>query len=450
MSDSSRSRISPAAPLEKVSARTPSAGTPCSTSQAKRRVMTRVLPVPAPATTSSGPPGWVTASRCAALRPSSGAGIGLGYAALRRTPSGFRRSVRGNDSAPMPRLRRVDCSDPGITRRGRGRGFEYLDQNGNKVTDPDVLDRIAELRIPPAWRDVWICTHPLGHLQATGVDAAGRKQYLYHELWRTRRDQEKFDEMIDFARSLPRMRKIVDRELASDGMERDRVLACAVRLLDRGFFRVGGESYAVENESYGLAPMPRRHVTLNGDHSITFDYPAKSGQRRIQSLVDPDVYEIVKELKRRRGGSDELLAYRDGRRWRDVRSSDINEYVKQVTGGDFSAKDFRTWNATVLAAVALAVSGQATGTPTGRKRAETRAVKEVARYLGNTPAVCRSSYIDPRVFDRFRDGITIGGVLPEVAGDGDVSANSLQGPVEEAVLDLIAEDISSPALEQVA
>jgi DNA topoisomerase IB len=213
---------------------------------------------------------------------------------------------------------------------------------------------------------------------------------------------------------------------------------------------VGGETYAVENETYGLATMTRGHVTLNGDRSITFDYPAKSGQRRVQSLVDPDVYEIVERLKRRRGGNDELLAYLDGRRWHDIRSSDINEYVKQVTGGDFSAKDFRTWNATVLASVALAVSGQATGTQTGRKRAEARAVKEVARYLGNTPAVCRASYIDPRVFDRFRNGITIAGVLPELAGDGDVSANSLQGPVEEAVLDLIAEDISSPALERVA
>jgi len=363
---------------------------------------------------------------------------------------GFRRSVRGNYSAPMPRLRRVDCSEPGITRHRRGKGFEYFDQNDNKVTDADVLDRIAELRIPPAWQDVWICRHPRGHLQATGVDAAGRKQYLYHELWRTRRDQEKFDEMIDFAGALPRMRKRVDGDLASKGMGRERVLACAVRLLDRGFFRVGGESYAVENETYGLATMTRKHVSLNSDGSITFDYPAKSGQRRIQSLVDPEVYEVVRTLKRRRGGNDELLAYRDGRRWHDIRSSDINEYVKQVTKGDFSAKDFRTWNATVLAAVALAVSGQAPGTKTGRKRAEARAVKEVARYLGNTPAVCRASYIDPRVFDRFRDGITIGGVLPELGGDGDVSANSLQGAVEEAVLDLIAKDITSPALEKVA
>ena len=350
----------------------------------------------------------------------------------------------------MARLRRIDCSAPGIARRRRGRGFEYFDQNGAKISDPGVLERIDELRIPPAWRDVWICTHPLGHLQATGVDAAGRKQYLYHPLWRARRDQQKFHDMIDFARALPRMRRRVDRQLRADGMGSERVLACAVRLLDRGFFRVGGEGYAAEHESYGLATIQRRHVSLNGGGSLTFDYPAKGGQRRIQSLVDPDVYEIVERLKRRRGGSDELLAYLAGRRWRDIRSADINEHVKAVTGGDFSAKDFRTWNATVLAAVALAVSGQATGTKTGRKRAMTRAVKEVARYLGNTPAVCRASYIDPRVFDRFRGGLTIGGVLPELGGNGDVSSSSLQGAVEKAVLDLLAEDVSSPALEQVA
>jgi DNA topoisomerase-1 len=241
----------------------------------------------------------------------------------------------------------------------------------------------------------------------------------------------------------------VARELARTGMGKKRVLACAVRLLDRGFFRVGGEDYAVENESYGLATMRKKHVTVGRSGAITFDYPAKSGQRRVQSLVDPDVYDVVKRLKRRRGGGDELLAFQDGRRWYDIKSPDINEYVKLVTGGDFSAKDFRTWNATVLAAVALAVAGGATGSKTGRKRAMTHAVKEVARYLGNTPAVCRTSYIDPRVFDRFQEGLTIGGVLP-VLVDVEADNASLKGAVEEAVIDLIAEDVRSPALEKVA
>jgi DNA topoisomerase IB len=350
----------------------------------------------------------------------------------------------------MPRLRRSDCSGPGITRRKRGKGFEYVSHEGRKIADAEVLERIAALRIPPAWRDVWICPHAYGHLQATGVDAAGRKQYLYHERWRERRDQEKFDEMIDFARALPGMRERVAKDLTRKEMSRERVLACAVRLLDRGFFRVGGEDYAVENETYGLATMRKEHVTVERSGAITFDYPAKSGQRRIQSLMDDDVCEVVKQLKRRRGGGDELLAYKEGSRWRDVKSADINQYVKEVTGGDFSAKDFRTWNATVLAAVALAVSAQANSSKTGTKRAITRAVKEVAHYLGNTPAVCRSSYIDPRVFDRFQGGVTIGGVLPEFVEGVDSDNANLQGAVEEAVIDLIAGDMGSPALEKAA
>jgi DNA topoisomerase IB len=345
----------------------------------------------------------------------------------------------------------VDCSSPGITRRRRGRGFEYLDQNGNRVEDADVLGRINQLAIPPAWEDVWICRHPMGHIQATGVDARGRKQYRYHDKWRERRDAEKFDEMIGFARALPRMRERVTEDLAADGMTRGRVLASAVRLLDRGFFRVGGEDYAAENETYGLATIQKQHVELLDDGVLLFDYPAKSGRRRIQSIVDPEVYEIVAELKKRRGGSPELLAYREGRRWRDLKSADINAYVKDVTGGDFSAKDFRTWNATVLAAVGLAVSGEVVPrSRAARKRAITRAIKEVAGYLGNTPAVARASYIDPRIFDRFEGGLTIGGVihLDKTGDGGDLGA--IHGPAEEAVLDLLAEDEESPALEKVA
>ena len=348
----------------------------------------------------------------------------------------------------MARLKRADCSTTGLRRRRRGKGFEYLDEDGNRITDPGVLTRIAELVIPPAWEDVWICPYPNGHIQATGVDARGRKQYRYHDRWRQRRDQEKFDSMVDFARALPLMRKRVQRQLAKDGLTRDRVLAAAVRLLDRGFFRVGGEDYAVENETYGLATMHKAHVTV-GDGALVFDYPAKSGVRRVQNVVDPEVEEIVAALKKRRGGSPELLAYKDGRRWVDVKSADINAYVKQVTGGDFSAKDFRTWNATVLAAVALGVSGPAaTQSKTARKRAVTRAVKEVAGYLGNTPAVCRASYIDPRVFDRFDAGLTIGGAMEEIGDTSDMG--SLHGKVEEAVLDLIAGDEESPVIEKVA
>jgi DNA topoisomerase I len=354
----------------------------------------------------------------------------------------------------MARLRRVDCAGPGITRRRRGRGFEYLDEDGGRIDDPEVLGRIAELAIPPAWKDVWVCPYPMGHLQATGVDARGRKQYIYHPKWRERRDQQKFDSMLDFARALPGMRRRVAKHLTDPGLTRRRVLACSVRLLDRGFFRVGGEDYKVENETYGLATMHTSHVRLE-DGLLTFDYRAKSGRRHVQSIVDPAVHDIVGQLKRRRGDH-ELLAYRDGRSWRDIKSADITAYVKEVTRGDFSAKDFRTWNATVLAAVALAVSGEAatpsaggrTPSKTARKRAKARAVKEVAHYLGNTPAVCRASYIDPRVFDRFDSGLTIGGVLEDVAETSDL--DSLHGPVEEAVLDLIDAHEDSPAIERVA
>ena len=257
---------------------------------------------------------------------------------------------------------------------------------------------------------------PNGHIQATGIDAAGRKQYRYHDRWRERRDAEKFESMLGFARALPKLRRRVAKDLKRQGMPREKALACAVRLLDRGFFRIGSEDYAEENDTYGLATMRKRHVTVSGDE-VSFDYEAKGGQRRLQTIGDPEVAALVKALKQRRGGGDELLAYKEGRRWVDVKSADINEYVKDAGGEEFSAKDFRTWNGTVLAAVALAVSGPARGTKSSRKRAKTRAVKEVARYLGNTPAVARASYIDPRVFDRFDGGLTIAGVLPDLAED---------------------------------
>ena len=347
----------------------------------------------------------------------------------------------------MTRLLRSDCSGPGITRRGRGRGFEYFDPDGGRVTDAEVLARIRSLGIPPAWRDVWICPEPRGHLQATGADAAGRRQYLYHEDWRTRRDAEKFAEMERFARTLPALRERIEHDLRGDGATRTRVLACAVRLLDRGFFRIGSEEYT---ESFGLATIRKDHVTASRDGEMVFDYPAKSGVRRVQAIVDPLAAEMIATLKRRRGGGDELLAYKDGRRWRDVRSEDINTYLKDVTGDDFSAKDFRTWNATLLAAVALSVSGRVAATQSGRKRAISRAVKEVAHYLGNTPAVCRASYIDPRVFDAYRAGLVIGRPLREAA---EVEPGQLpihQRALEEAVLDLIDERDRSPKLERVA
>jgi len=346
----------------------------------------------------------------------------------------------------MARLRRADCSGPGIRRRRRGKGFEYLDDDGRRIAEPSVLERIRELAVPPAWEDVWICPWPMGHIQATGTDAAGRKQYRYHDRWRERRDAQKFEEMIDFARALPRLRGRVAKDIRRRGMPREKVLAAAMRLLDRGFFRIGSENYAEENETYGIATMGKRHVTVTGDR-VTFDYEAKGGQRRVQSIDDREIADIARTLKTRRGGGEELLAYKEGGRWVDLKSVDINAYLKQAAGGDFSAKDFRTWSGTVLAAVALAVAGMASGTKTARTRAKARAVREVARYLGNTPAVCRASYIDPRVFDRFDGGLTIGGALPELAEDT-APWPEVQRSVEEAVLDLIADNRESDLVEE--
>ncbi len=312
-----------------------------------------------------------------------------------------------------------------------------------------MLERIRELAIPPAWEDVWICPYPYGHIQAVSTDAAGRRQYVYHQRWRDRRDGEKFDEMMRFARALPGLREAAARHVRRRDLTRERVLACAVRLLDRGFFRIGTEEYAEDNQTYGLATMHKRHASLGEGSVITFDYASKGGKRRVQSVVDRDVYRVVEALKKRRGGGPELLAYKGGRRWVDVRSDDINDYIKAVTKDEFSAKDFRTWNATVLAALGLAVSGAAVSSRTARKRAISRAIGEVAHHLGNTPAVCRASYIDPRVFDRYRDGLTIGGALAEL-GDVDYGEPATQGAIEEAVLDLLERDLGSEALEHVA
>jgi DNA topoisomerase IB len=334
-------------------------------------------------------------------------------------------------------LRRVDCGAPGIRRRKHGKGFVYVDACGERVRDPETLARIRDLVIPPAWTDVWICSAPNGHIQAIGTDAAGRKQYRYHDAWRARRDTEKFDHMLEFGACLPALRERVGDDLSRDDLDRERVLGAAVRLLDLGFFRIGTEGYAESNQTYGLATMLKSHVTVRGEE-VRFDYIAKSGKQRMQQVVEPSVVEVVRALKRRRGGGAELLAYRRDGAWVDVRSTDINAYIKEITGGEYSAKDFRTWNATVLAAVALAVSDWAP-TANARKRAVARAMSEVSHYLGNTPAVCRASYVDPRVIDRYLAGVTVKHVLAALGEDTDPGALGTQGTVEYAVLDLLSE-----------
>jgi len=330
------------------------------------------------------------------------------------------------------RLRRADCAGPGIRRVRRGRGFSYEDGTGEKIEDEETLERIRQLAIPPAWKEVWICPDPFGHIQATGYDEAGRKQYLYHERWQQRQAERKFELVREFATALPKLRRAVTADLRRQGMPRERALACAVRLLDLGFFRVGSEVYAEENESFGLATVRREHVTI-GKTEVVFDFPAKSGQRRVQSIRDASARRAIEAMYRRRSGPDDLLAYRAGGEWVDVRSDEINAYIHERIGDEFTAKNFRTWHGTVLAAVALAGEEKPRSEAAG-KRAIKRAVDQVSEALGNTPAVCRASYIDPRVLDRYRDGVTI---RPTPAANGRMTAKQ-RLKIEREVLDLVS------------
>jgi DNA topoisomerase IB len=321
-----------------------------------------------------------------------------------------------------------------------------VDEDGRRVRDRELLERLRGLTIPPAWKDVWICPDPLGHLQATGIDAAGRKQYLYHSTWREHRDREKFRRMTRFGERLPKLRRALARHLRPDELSHERVLACAVRLLDLGMFRIGSEQYAEDDGGIGLATIRRDHVAVR-DRTAVFDYPAKGGVRRAQEIDDPRCVAVITALKRRRGGPAELLAYRTGRRWHPLRSDEINEYLKRRLGQEFSAKDFRTWNATVMAAVSLATVGREAATKTARKRAIDGAVRAVAELLGNTPAVARRSYIDPCVFDRYLSGWTIAAELERLPSL-DPSEDRIRARIEHAVLELLADNSSSPALER--
>lgn len=332
------------------------------------------------------------------------------------------------------RLRHSDCASPGIVRRRRGRGFSYhWEHDGSRVDDPVALGRVRDLVIPPAWTDVWICPYENGHIQAVGRDSAGRRQYLYHELWRERRDAAKHSHIAEIARRLPDVRAAVRADLATRGLNRRRVLAAAVRLLDLGFFRIGGEEYMEQNGSFGLATVRREHVQVERGGVVVFEYPAKGGREKYQAVADPAVVKLVRALLRRPDPSPELLGYRAGRRWHNVRSDEINDHLKDLFGIPVTAKDFRTWHATVLAAVGLAVSTNAESSAQ-RKRAVSRVMREVAEYLGNTPAVARSSYVDPRIVDRFLDGATVAAALPDLGKRTPEGHLATEGAVERAVL----------------
>ncbi|MBV9822114.1 MAG: DNA topoisomerase IB [Actinobacteria bacterium] len=334
------------------------------------------------------------------------------------------------------RLRRSDTDRPGIRRVRCGRGFRYVGVDGTAVRDEAVLQRIRALVIPPAWTQVWICTDPAGHLQAVGTDAAGRRQYRYHDEWRRGRDAAKHRRVLEFATALPDLRATTAEHLAQRGFGRERVLAGAARLIDLGLFRIGNEAYESAHNTFGVATLLRSHVRASRG-GVHFSYAAKGSVPREQSITEPRVCRLVEALRRRSDPGPELFAYRDGRRWHDVTAADVNNYLQEITGGPWTAKDFRTWHATVLAAAGLAVSTHAADTPTARKRAVARTVREVAGHLGNTPAVARRSYIDPRVIGAYEQGVTVAPALGRLGTGGRRGEPATIGAFEAAVIDLI-------------
>ncbi|HEX7004074.1 MAG TPA: DNA topoisomerase IB [Trueperaceae bacterium] len=297
-------------------------------------------------------------------------------------------------------LRYVNDNGPGISRRRRGKGFSYYRPDGERITDPDLIERLNSLAIPPAYKDVWICPDPNGHLQATGRDEKGRKQYIYHPRWQQLREKDKFDRLLSFAEVLPRIRRRVNRDLQREGMAREKVLAAVVKLLESTLARVGNSSYARENGSFGLTTIRKKHVELEDD-TVVFEFRGKGGQEWHVETEDERIAEVVRQCVEIPGY--ELFKYidEDGNR-RDVESGHVNEYLRQVSEEEVTAKDFRTWAGTVLCAEELC--GYEFETERQAKKNVVAAVKSVSSVLGNTPAVCRQSYVHPVVIDTYLEG----------------------------------------------
>ncbi|MBH0082498.1 DNA topoisomerase IB [Salinibacterium sp. SWN167] len=311
----------------------------------------------------------------------------------------------------MPRLRRSNTTGRGYSRVRSGRGFSYRDPAGETVTEADLKARFGSLGIPPAWTDVWICPYENGHVLATGFDEAGRRQYIYHPAWRERQDRVKFDRALELAAVLPGARGVVTRTLRSSDDPRERTRAAAFRMLDTGSLRVGSERYAEEHGSHGLSTLLCDHVTVIGDR-VQLCFPGKSGQQWESEIVDADLAEFIR--RRLRSAPDaSVLSWREGRERRSLTAADINDYVRERTGGDFTAKDFRTLRGTIAAASSLAVSAAASDVAVKKlsQRARSRVIREAmeaaAEVLGNTPAIAKKSYVDPRIVDLFSAGETI-------------------------------------------
>jgi len=336
-------------------------------------------------------------------------------------------------SAKSAGLRYVSLTGPGIRRKSTGQSMVYFGTDGETIKDADILARIKSLAIPPAWRDVWICPIAHGHLQATGIDAKGRKQYRYHPRWRAVRDETKYDRMRLFGRALPGIRARVERDLARSGLPREKILATIVRLLETTLIRVGNEEYARQNASFGLTTMQDRHVDISGA-TLTFEFRGKSGISHSIDLTDRRLAKIVKRSQDLPGY--ELFQYLDeqGTR-RSVDSADVNAYLKEISGEEFTAKDFRTWAGTVLAARALQ-EFQTFDSQAQAKRNVVQAIEAVAKRLGNTKAVCRKCYVHPRVIDLYMDGSLLQTLKRRVKKELSQSLHGLP-PEEAAVLALL-------------
>jgi DNA topoisomerase I len=346
-------------------------------------------------------------------------------------------------SARAAGLRYVNDSGPGLRRQRSGKGFRYLDAAGRPVRDAGTLGRIKALAIPPAWAEVWICPDPSGHLQATGRDERGRKQYRYHPRWRAVRDETKYGRMIAFARALPALREAVERDLALSGLPRRKVLAAVVRLLEATLIRVGNDEYARANRSFGLTTMRDRHVAIDG-RSVRFRFRGKSGIRHAIDLEDPRLARVVRRCRDLPG--QELFQYLDDAgQVRDIGSADVNDYLRETTGQDFTAKDFRTWAGTVLAALALQEFA-AFDTKAQARKNVVRAVERVAERLGNTPSVCRKCYVHPAVLDSYLDG-TMVDALKRRADAAMADIGRLR-PEEAAVLALLQRRLAQEQAEQ--
>ncbi len=318
-------------------------------------------------------------------------------------------------SAEGAGLRYLTDALPGVRRRRAGKGFSYIGPDGQRITNPDRIAWFKRLAIPPAWTDVWISPLKRGHIQATGRDARGRKQYRYHPRWREVRDAAKYGRMIHFARALPRIRRATDRDLRKHGTPRKKVLALVVRLLEATLIRVGNEEYARENKSFGLSTLRRRHVAARGSR-LAFSFRGKSGKEHEVPVIDRRLARLVKQVDELPGQLVFQYVGDDGER-HPVDSADVNAYLAEIAGDDFSAKDFRTWAGTVAAAMELR-DGTPVGSDAERRTAVVRAIERVAKQLGNTPTVCRQCYVHPDVIDSYLDGNLLEALNQRARGAG--------------------------------